>query len=199
MRIVGNRILYRGCKFNLAEHELETDSGSIVRREYIDHSGAVVILPIADDGRIVVLRNYRHALDKVLWEVPAGTRSPDEPPEVTAARELTEETGYVAGRVEKLLEFYPAPGISNERMFVFLATQLTSSQVAREIDESMEVVLMTVDLLREMIRTGELEDGKTMLAFSAWLGFSNGNPTKNEELNPCPHDKPDRSDDQQFK
>src|SRR5207249_563268 len=114
-------IVHTGRIIQVAVDELVRDDGRPYRRDVVLHPGAVVILPLLDGGRVVLLRNHRHAVGRELWEVPAGTLEPPEPPEACAARELTEETGYRARKWTKLSEFYPSPGVLSEKMYLFAA------------------------------------------------------------------------------
>src|SRR5262245_33553109 len=118
------QLLLRTSKFDVERRKLVRPNGREVTREVVAHPGAVVLLPLLDDGRIVMIRNFRHAVDEELLELPAGTREPDESAETTALRELEEETGYRAARVEALFEFFPSPGVLTELMQVYVATRL---------------------------------------------------------------------------
>ena len=144
-------------------------AGRNVTREVVVHPGAVAILPVLDDGRVVLIRNYRFATDQELLELPAGTLEPDEPPERCALRELEEETGYRAGRLEPLCEFYTTPGICTERMWVFVATRLTETRQNLQGAEEIRVVIMAGDQVRQMLREGRIEDGKTIAALGTYF------------------------------
>ncbi|MCO6437475.1 MAG: NUDIX hydrolase [Phycisphaerae bacterium] len=133
-----------------------------VTREVIVHPGAVVILPVLDDGRIVMIRNHRFAVEQELVELPAGTREPGEPPETTARRELREETGYEAARIEPLASFFTSPGILTERMHGYLATGLRHVGQALEDTEQIRVDIMDALRVRHMVETGEIIDGKSL-------------------------------------
>lgn len=151
-----------GSRFNVERRWLVRRDGGTEARELVVHPGSVVILPILDDGRIVMIRNVRFSVERTLWELPAGTRDPNEPVLSCAARELEEETGYRAAGLVPLLEFYPAPGLSNERMHAFVATGLTA--VAQQLDPTEQIdvcPLEQVEVLR-MLRAGEIEDAKSI-------------------------------------
>jgi ADP-ribose pyrophosphatase len=123
---------------------------------------AVVVLPLVDDQTVVMIRNERFAVGEVLWELCAGTLEKGEEPLLCAGRELIEETGYEAGRIDKLLEFYTCPGICTERMHAFLARDLTAVGQNLEDNERIEVEVMSLARSMQMIRSGEIRDGKTI-------------------------------------
>ncbi|MGL5096801.1 MAG: NUDIX hydrolase, partial [Planctomycetia bacterium] len=156
MRIVGRETLHRGAKFSFAAHDLESSAGDCLRREFVAHPGSVVLLPVLDDGRLVFIRNYRHTLDRVLLELPAGTRNPGEPPLAAAARELAEETGYRAESLTVVFEFYPAPGLTDERMTVVRADRLTPGDPQWEPDEEMKVEKWTPTDVRTLAAEGRI-------------------------------------------
>ncbi|MFO0949101.1 MAG: NUDIX hydrolase [Planctomycetota bacterium] len=163
MKIVRKETVRKGKKFDIAVHTLQSKTGEQFEREFIDHPGAVVLVPLLDDGRVVLIRNYRHSIDQFLVEVPAGTANLGEPFEETAIRELAEETGYRAGKIERLMQFYPCPGASGERMVVYLCTQLQPGDPRREVDEEMEVEVVPLQEALAMIDDGRIIDGKTII------------------------------------
>lgn len=150
-------------KFSVVETEAATPDGNSHRRQFVKHPGAVVILPILDDGSLVLIRNTRTAVGATLWELPAGTLEPDEPPAECAARELIEETGYRAARVEPLHQFYPSPGIMSERMYGYVATDLTPGDQHLEPGERIEVQVLDREKVFSLIDAGEIIDGKTLV------------------------------------
>ena len=152
------------------EHRVYTHGGGEpVTRDVVVHPGAVVVLPVLDDQHIVMIRNYRYILEHELWELPAGTREPNEEPIETARRELEEETGYRAGRMAPLMEFYTSPGICTERMHAFVATDLTP--VGQNLQGSERIVVETVDVseVRRRLMAGEFCDGKTIVVLGRYL------------------------------
>ena len=150
---------------------VKMNDGSLVRRDFFKYPGAAVILPILDDGSIVLIRNYRFAVDEHLYELPAGMIEPGEDPGVCAARELAEETGYHAGKIEKLTEFYSGPGTTDEMMNVYLATELTPGKQALEGYETIAVDVRSQDEVRRMVGDGTIHDAKTIAALGVyWLG-----------------------------
>ncbi|MEL6898022.1 MAG: NUDIX hydrolase, partial [Planctomycetota bacterium] len=142
--------------------------GKIHQKEVMRHPGSVALLPLLDDGRIVLIENYRAALGRRLLEVPAGTREPEEAPEITAKRELQEETGYVAETLTPICGFYSLPGITDEFMHVYLATGLRAGPANREVTEEIENRILTVDAAMQLLRDGTINDAKTMIALWAY-------------------------------
>lgn len=132
-------------------------------REVVHHPGSAVILPAFDDGTIALVRQYRHPAVKYLLELPAGTLNDRERPDEGAARELEEELGLRAAKLEKLSEFFVSPGFCEEKMWIFLATDLTETEQRLEDDEFIEVVRLPIDRALQMITDGEIEDAKTII------------------------------------
>lgn len=132
-------------------------------REVVHHPGSAVILPVFADGTIALVKQYRHPAVKYLLELPAGTLNDQELPEGGAARELEEELGVVAGRLEKLAEFFVSPGFLSERMWLYLATDLRETEQRLEDDEAIEIVRVPLDRALQMITEREIEDAKTII------------------------------------
>src|SRR5436190_8749458 len=132
-------------------------------REVVHHPGSAVILPAFDDGTIALVKQYRHPAVKYLLELPAGSLNDRERPEVGAARELEEELGLVAGNLEKLSEFFVSPGFCEEKMWLYLATDLKQTEQRLEEDEVIEIVRLPIDRALQMISEGEIEDAKTII------------------------------------
>jgi ADP-ribose pyrophosphatase len=132
-------------------------------REVVHHRGSVVILPAFEDSTIAMVRQYRHPAVKYLLELPAGTLNDKERPEAGAARELEEELGLVAAKLEKLCEFFVSPGFCEEKMWLYLATDLKETSQSLEDDETIEVVRLPIDRALQMITDGEIEDAKTII------------------------------------
>jgi len=156
--------MYSGKVIDLDVDEVEEPGGVRGTREVVRQSGSVAALPVHDDGRVVLVRQYRYAVDAVVWELPAGRRDPGETPETGARRELEEEVGLKAGRLEPIAEFWTTPGFCDELMHVFRATALESVPPRPEADERIEWATFTLDEAREMIRRGEIREGKTLVA-----------------------------------
>ena len=161
-------IMFRAKKFQVALDTTPLPDGRSVARHVVLHPGAVVILPILDRDHVCLLRNFRPAVGEELWEVPAGTLEPGEPPDEAAARELTEETGYQAARWRRLREFYPSPGILSEKVFLYVAQELTPGPQHLEADEHIEPrVVSWTDALAWAL-DGTIRDAKTLVALMTW-------------------------------
>ena len=141
-------------------------SGMEVEREVVRHPGAAVLLPVTADRRVILIRQFRYAAGEILLEVPAGTIDPGESPEQTARRELVEETGYHAQRLEKLAEFFPSPGILAECMHLFLATELVKREASPDADESLELVELPWERALSLEPGKDVRDAKTIVALS---------------------------------
>ncbi|HEY8226717.1 MAG TPA: NUDIX hydrolase [Pyrinomonadaceae bacterium] len=138
--------------------------GSVTyQREVVHHSGSAVIIPVFDDDTVALVKQYRHPAVRYLLEAPAGTLNDKERPDVGAARELEEELGLVAGNLEKLTEFFVSPGFCEEKMWVYLATELTKTTQRLEDDEILEVLRIPFSQALEMITDGEIQDAKTII------------------------------------
>lgn len=168
------KVLLRTSRFSVNALELVDANGQPISREVIRHPGAVVLLPRLDDGRIVLIENHRHTVGETLLELPAGTIDPGETPEQTATRELTEETGYTAAKLEKLHEFYSCPGICDELMHLYLATELTAGEPDREATEEIENRIVRQDEIAGLIASGAVRDAKTLVGLYALLSRFSG-------------------------
>lgn len=163
--IVTDRLLVlKGRKFDFMQVTLQTPAGKTIRREVVKHPGAVVIVPVLDGGRLALIKNFRHTVGQELFECPAGTIEVGEPPEVCAPRELIEETGYRAGTMISLGSFFTTPGLTDELMHAFVATDLTHVGQKLEEDETIQVVPTPIGEALAMIDRGQLKDAKSMLA-----------------------------------
>jgi ADP-ribose pyrophosphatase len=158
------RVIFRGRKIDLALQSVALRDGTTAEREVVLHRGAVALVPMVDDRRVCLVRNRRYAIDRTLLEVPAGTIDPGESPDQTAGRELLEETGYQAGRIRRIREWYVSPGVMNERMYLYLCEDLRPGPVRPELDEELETVVMAWEEAVAMAEDGRIEDAKTLLA-----------------------------------
>jgi nudix-type nucleoside diphosphatase (YffH/AdpP family) len=164
VEIINREPIYRGHAFNVRRDEVRFPNQHTTHLDIIEHVGAITVLPIDDSGRILFVRQYRHATGKELLELPAGTLDEGESAETCARREIREETGYAAGNLTKLGEFYLAPGYSTEYMVVYLATELQLAPLPGDLDEFITLVPVPVDEAYGMAFKGELQDGKSLAA-----------------------------------
>ena len=171
-RILSSKVLFRGRVFTLKRDRVAEPSGIVVTRDMIAHPGSVVVLPLLGDGRIVLIRQYRHAVGQFLWELVAGRIDPGESALEGARRELAEETGYTARRYRKLLDVFPTPGFLDEHMVVFACTQLTAGVARPEKDERLVARRFTLRELERMMRSGRLRDTKTIAAVLYYSRFA---------------------------
>ncbi|MGE5327050.1 MAG: NUDIX hydrolase [Deltaproteobacteria bacterium] len=167
-RVVKSRTIYRGRAVVLKLENLIEPGGVKAVREVVCHPGSVVLFPVREDGRVLLVRQYRHAARQSLWELPAGTLEPGEKPRHAAARELIEETGYRARRLNLLCWFFPSPGILSEKMHLYSATDLSPAKANPDSDELIKVQSFSSSELQRMIQAGRIRDGKT-LAGLLWL------------------------------
>jgi ADP-ribose pyrophosphatase len=160
---ISSSSLYKGRIFDIRLDKVRAGD-AVYEREVVIHRGSAVIVPVFEDNTIAMVRQYRHAAGEYLLEIPAGSLDKGETsPEVCAHRELEEEIGVVADRVEEIASFYVSPGFLTEKMFVFLATGLTKTEQNLEIDEILEVERYSFPDAFELIRGGGIQDAKTML------------------------------------
>ena len=158
--------IYDGSLISVSRGTFEAPDGLTFNRDLVHHPGAVSIVPVDDDNGVLMVRQYRAAIDADLLEIPAGKRDVEgEPPEETARRELEEEVGMRAGRLQKLAEFYNSPGFSDELSWVFLAQDLVESAVSPHSPEeaAMEIERVALDEVPMLIATGRLVDAKSII------------------------------------
>jgi ADP-ribose pyrophosphatase len=171
MKITSSREVYKCDLFSVTEDEAKAKDGFEIRRSVVRHPGSAVVMAVDDRKRILLVRQYRLPAAKSLWELPAGKLDEGEKALQAAHRELTEETGYRARGWKKLAAFYPSPGYVGEHMTIFLATELTEGEASPMDDERIEPRWVRPKELDEMIRTGKIEDGKTMIGFLTWKRY----------------------------
>jgi ADP-ribose pyrophosphatase len=170
-RVLRSKIIYNGPVFGIRRDELLEPGGVRTTREMITHSGSVVILPVLADGRVLLIRQYRHAARTFLWELVAGRIDEGESPRKAAARELIEETGYRAERFRIFLDFFPSPGFLEEKMFILLADGLTEGIAQPEKDEKIESRAYEREELEQMIQKRIIRDGKTIAGLLYYFRF----------------------------
>jgi ADP-ribose pyrophosphatase len=163
-RVLRHERIYSGHVLDLDRDEVEEPEGVRGTREVVRQRGSVAALPVHDDGRVTLVRQYRYAVDARVWELPAGRRDPGETPEEGARRELEEEVGLRPRFLEPVLSFWTTPGFCDELMHLFRATGLVSVPPRPEADERIEVAHFTLQQAQAMIRHGEIREGKTLVA-----------------------------------
>lgn len=164
VRVVSHRRVYDGKILSLELDEIQEKGGAKALREVVRHRGSVAALPVDDEGRLVLVRQYRHPVGQALWEVPAGLLEKGESPEQAIRREIEEEVGRRAGDLERLAVFHPTPGFCDEVLHLFRATRLEETPLRHDEDEVLQVKWFTLDEARRMMGTGDLRDAKTLIA-----------------------------------
>lgn len=170
-KLLKSTVIYEGPIFGVKRDEVLEPGGLRTKRELISHPGSVVVLPVLEDGRIVMIRQYRHAARKYMWELVAGRIDKGETPKKAAGRELIEETGYRAKHVELFMTVFPTPGFLEEKLFTFLATELKEGEAEPEFDEKIISHAYKPKELKKMMKNGELCDAKSIAAILYYLTF----------------------------
>jgi ADP-ribose pyrophosphatase len=170
-KTISSKVVFKGPVFSVRRDEVLEPSGVKATRDVIAHSGSVVVMPVLDDGKIVLIRQYRYAARQYLWELVAGRIDAGENVKQAAARELIEETGLRAKKMRQFLDFWPSPGFLEERMFVLLAEGVTQGEAEPEEDEKIEMKAFTRAELEEMLKTGVLRDAKTISSLLFYFRF----------------------------
>jgi ADP-ribose pyrophosphatase len=159
---IRSNTVYHGRAFNVRQDQLCTPDGQVVNLDIVEHIGAVTIVPIDSDDNLLFVRQYRHAVERELLELPAGTLEKDELPLAAAQREMREETGMAAENFKKLGEFFLAPGYSSEYMYIYLATRLYMDPLPGDADEFLQVVKVPLSQVKNLITAGEIQDAKSL-------------------------------------
>ncbi|MGL6104907.1 NUDIX hydrolase [Romboutsia sp.] len=154
--------VYTGKVISLRVDTVEIERQGYQKREIVEHGGAVGIVAITEDKEIILIKQFRKPLEKVLWEIPAGKLELGENPKECAIRELKEETGYSAGNLKLIHKFFTSPGFSNEKIYIFLATDLILGECKFDCDENIEIYKLGLEEINEMIQKNEIEDAKTL-------------------------------------
>ena len=161
-----SRIVHEGRVFDVVRDRVRLPTGRKTVMDVVRSRSSVILIPMPDPGRVVLVRQYRYAVDRWLWELPAGTLEPDEDVESAARRECREETGYAPERIERVGAFYPTPGYCNEAMVFLRLTGLTVMPADRDEDEVLEPKIFTLDDARSLTADDEIGDMKTVLGLS---------------------------------
>ncbi|MBQ4282522.1 MAG: NUDIX hydrolase [Lachnospira sp.] len=166
---IKRELKYKGTLLHMYADTIRTPDGHEAQWDFLDHKGAAAVVPVLDDGRILLVRQYRNALDRETLEIPAGGLEPNEPTIDAAARELEEETGYFSGNLTKLVSVVTAVAFCNEVVDVYLARNLTKTQQHLDEDEYIDVEAYTPQEIADMIYAGKIQDSKTVAAIMAYI------------------------------
>ncbi len=161
-RVIATKRIYEGKVINLRVDTI-VEKGQRLERTIVEHRGAVTVVPFDSKGRVLMVRQYRHAAKRYLLELPAGGLDEGEKPLAAAQRELQEEIGYKAGKLERVGGFFTAPGFCEEYMHLFIATGLTPSRLQHDDDEDIHVEPTPLSKVPGLIRTGAIEDAKSLI------------------------------------
>jgi ADP-ribose pyrophosphatase len=168
MKIVSSKEVYSCRVFRVSEDVARDGSGFEVDRSVVRHNGSAVMMAVDEEDQVLLVRQYRLPPDRLMWELPAGKLDPGEMPLEAARRELKEETGYSADTWTPLVSYWPTPGYCEEKMHLFLATGLNGGVATPMDDERIETRWFTAMEIESMIRSGEMQDGKTLVGFLYW-------------------------------
>ena len=169
-KLLSSEEIFLGRAVNLRIDTIEKLSGQVTTREIVEHSDCIAVVPVDDEGRIVMVKQFRRPANKMLLEIPAGGVEDGEDPEDCVRRELQEEIGYIPGKLQKLGGFYAAPGYCTEYLHLFLATHLTESRLTAEDTDEIEVLQFTVPEILAMIDSGEICDAKSIAGLLKYTG-----------------------------
>lgn len=161
--LVSSKPVYAGKIFRVRQDVVRLPNGKESTRDVVEHPGAVAVVPLMPDGKIVLVRQYRHPVGEIMLELPAGKLDPGEAPEMCARRELEEETGFKAGKLTKLAAFYSGPGFTDELLHLYLAKDLTAANQKLDTDEFINVEYFSLRELKELIQKQAINDAKTLI------------------------------------
>jgi ADP-ribose pyrophosphatase len=168
MKIIKSKEVYRCGLFRVTEDEAQDKSGWKMKRSIVRHRGSAVMMAVDDKNRVMLVKQYRLPASQFLWELPAGKTDEGENVLQAAKRELIEETGLRAKKWKKLVSFFPSPGYVEEKMTIFLATELTQGESQPMEDERIETKWFTKKEIRKLLESNRILDGKTMIGFLYW-------------------------------
>ena len=166
--LISSEVVYHGRLFDVSRDTIAMDGGITATRETLIHPGAVCMVPVTDEGRLLLVTQYRHAAGRRLLELPAGTLEKGEAPGDAVARELQEEVGQRPGRVEKLGGFYVAPGYTSEYIHLYVCSELQPSVLEGDEDEDIEIESLTADEALGAIESGDICDAKSVIGILQW-------------------------------
>lgn len=167
-KTISSEMIYDGKVIKVKVDEVQLPNGKTAKREIVTHQGAVAVLPLTNDGKMIAVRQFRKPLEKTIVEIPAGKLEKGENPLDCAIRELEEETGYKAHKLEHFSSFYTSPGFADEILHLYVATDLYEGVLQPDEDEFVETLHLTLEEAKELMAQGEICDAKTVLAIIAW-------------------------------
>ena len=170
-KTISSRIIYDGQVIKLRVDTIETPDGRETTREIVERSDCVSIIAIDDEDNVLLVKQFRKAVEKELLEIPAGGIDPGEEPEDTVRREMQEETGYLPQKIEELHGFYSAPGYCSEYLYLFLVTDLVPSQLYAEDTEGITLVRVPVSQIADLLSSGKICDGKSVAGLLAYQEY----------------------------
>lgn len=166
---IGRELIHKGAIIDYYQDTIKVPNGNIAKWDYIKHKGAAAVVAVKDDGKLLMVRQFRNALDRETLEIPAGgLNSVDEPTDIAAARELEEEAGYTAGKLELLISIRTTVAFCDEKIDVYVATDLKRSKQHLDEDEFLDVETYTIEELIKMVYDCKIQDGKTVAALMAY-------------------------------
>jgi len=168
-KTLNTEYIYRGKVVTLRKDRVLLPNGKEGEREVVEHSGAVAVVPVTEEGNIILVKQFRKAVEEETIEIPAGKLDPGEEPEICALRELQEEIGFTAGTLKYKFSYYTSPGFSNEILHLFIARNLEESKLACDDDEFIETLQVSPEAILHMIMKGEIKDGKTITGILAFF------------------------------
>ena len=168
-KTIDSRYIFKGRAINLRLDTVITADGRESTREIVEHAECIAVIPVDANGDILMVRQYRKAIEKELLEIPAGGIEPGEDPETAVKREMQEETGFLPGRVERLNGFYSSPGFCTEFLYLYLAADLQPSRLIAEDTAGIDVIRVQPRQIREMIGNGEICDSKSIAGLLYYL------------------------------
>ena len=169
-KTIEREFIYKGRIISLRVDKVFLPNGREALREVVEHPGAVAVVPVLPDGRVLLIRQFRKPVEEAILEIPAGKLEKGEDPKTCAVRELEEETGFRAGELEPIMSFFPSPGFSDERIHLFKATGLIKGEENTEDDEIIETVPLPISEALKLIEEGKIKDGKTIIGLLS-LGY----------------------------
>ena len=167
-RAIKRKRVYAGRSVGLRADTVRLPNGKTAVREFLEHPGAVAVLPVLPGGRTILVRQYRHPVGRATWEIPAGKLDPGESPAVCVRRELEEETGCRARSIRKILSYWPTPAFGNEVIHIYVATGIARGRARLDEDEFLQSRVWRIRDARRWIRAGRIMDSKTVIAFLAY-------------------------------